>query len=57
MLYKKTYEDLVKKEFEDKDMVLKYINQYSPQIINKALSGELQESRKYSSALRKYIKE
>lgn len=57
LLYKKTYEDLVKKEFEDKDMVLKYINQYSPQIINKALSGELQESRKYSSALCKYIKE
>ena len=57
LLYKKTYEDLVKKEFEDKDMVIKYISQYSSETIDKALSGELQESRKYSSALRKYIKE
>jgi hypothetical protein len=57
ILYKKTYEDLLKKEFEDKDMVLKYINQYSSETIDKALSGELQESPKYSSALRKYIRE
>jgi curved DNA-binding protein CbpA len=57
LLYKKTYEDLVKKEFEDKDMVIKYITQYSTKIIDQALSGELPESRKYSSALRKYIKE
>ena len=55
LLYKKTYEDLVKKEFEDKDMVLKYINQYSSETIDKALSGELPESRKYTSELRKYI--
>jgi hypothetical protein len=36
---------------------MKYINQYSPEIINKALSGELPESPKYSSALYKYIKQ
>jgi curved DNA-binding protein CbpA len=57
VVHKKIYEDLVKKEFEDKDMVMKYINQYSPEIINKALSGELPESPKYSSALYKYIKQ
>lgn len=57
ILYKNTYEDLVKKELQDKNMVLKYIKQYDDITVKKALSGELPKSPKYISALRKYIKE
>lgn len=57
ILYKNTYEDLVKKELQDKNMVLKYIKQYDDTTVKKALSGELPESPKYISALRKYIRE
>ena len=54
-VYKKLYNDLVEKENYDKEIVLKYINLYDQNTVNKALNGELECSPKYSSVLRKYL--
>lgn len=57
ILYEKTYNKLLEKEQHDKKMVMKYINQYDEQTIKMALTGELDQTPTYTSALKKYITE
>ena len=54
-LYKKTYDDLIEQEASDKNMVLKYINQYDNQTIDQALNNNLDKSIQYTHVLKKYI--
>lgn len=54
-LYKKTYDDLIEQEESDKNMVLKYINQYDSETIEQALNNKLDKSIQYTNVLKKYI--
>ena len=55
ILYEKTYNKLLEKEEYDKEMVMKYIEQYDEPTIRMALAGELDQTPTYTSALKKYI--
>lgn len=55
ILYKNTYDNLLEKEEYDKNLVMKYINQYDKETIKMALSGELDQTPTYMSTLKKYI--
>jgi curved DNA-binding protein CbpA len=55
IFYEKTYNKLLEKEQHDKKMVMKYIDQYDEQTIKMALTGELDKTPTYTSALKKYI--
>ena len=57
IFYEKTYNKLLEKEQHDKKMVMKYIDQYDEQTIKMALTGELDKTPTYTSALKKYITE
>lgn len=57
ILYKNTYNNLLEKERSDKNMVMKYINQYDNHTIKMALEGELDKTPTYISTLQKYIRD
>lgn len=57
IFYEKTYNKLLEKEQHDKKMVMKYIDHYDEQTIKMALTGELDKTPTYTSALKKYITE
>jgi curved DNA-binding protein CbpA len=52
---KNTYESLLKKEKNDKEMVLKHLYKYDKDTVKKALKGELESSITYTSILQKHI--
>jgi hypothetical protein len=49
------YDDLLDKEKHDEIFVKKYLSQYDKTTIEKALSGELDQSQTYKAVLQKYI--
>ena len=49
------YDDLLDKEKQDEIFVKKYLSQYDKTTIEKALSGELDQSQTYKAVLQKYI--
>lgn len=49
------YDELLDKEKEDEIFVKKYISQYDKVTVEKALSGELDQSQTYKEVLKKYI--
>jgi curved DNA-binding protein CbpA len=57
ILYEKTYNELLEKEQYDKNIVMKYIDQYDEQTVRMAMSGELDQTPTYTSTLKKYITE
>lgn len=54
-LDKKQYNDLLKKEQLDKEIVLKYINKYQKEIAEKALNDELEKSQNLKDILQQHI--